>query len=139
MRTDFLAWLITAMAVTTSACAQDIRTAYQNPDTMVFQDTGSVNSNRQSLMLKRLEQSNPYSLYGGPARKFWSDIQQSFLPEYENKFYGKNIKITVRDENDEVLYFCTTSDPTLFWQLVLIPPEGDSVECEKANNENELQ
>ena len=136
MRTDFLAWLITAMAVTTSTYAQDIQTAYQNSDTTVFQDIGAVNSNRQSLMLNQLNESSPYSLYGGPAREFWSDIQQSSLPEYENRFYGKKIKITVRDENDEVLYFCTTSDPTLFWQLVLIPPEEDRVECEKTSNEN---
>ena len=131
MRTDFLAWLITTIAFTTSAYAQDIQAAYPNPDFTMVRDIGTTTPNLQSLMLNRLQESNSYSLYGDPAREFWSNLQQSSLPEYENKFYGRKIKIEVKDENNNVLYFCTTSDPTLFWQLVLIPPEGDSVECKK--------
>ena len=126
MRTDFLAWLITAIAVTTSAYAQNIP---------MVRDIETATPNLQSLMLNRLQESNSYSLYGDPAREFWNTLQQSSLPEYEDKFYGRKVKIEVKDKENNVLYFCTTSDPSLFWQLVLIPPEGDSVECEN-NNEN---
>lgn len=131
MRTDFLAWLITAIAVTTSAYAQDIEAVYPNSDITMVRDIGAATPNLQSLMLNRLQESNSYSLYGDPAREFWNNLQQSSLPEYENKFYGRKIKIEVKDKNNNVLYFCTTSDPTLFWQLVLISPEGESVECKK--------
>ena len=93
MRTDFLAWLITAIGVTTSVYAQDIQAAYPNPNITMVRDIGAATPNLQSLMLNRLQESNSYSLYGDPAREFWNNLQQSSLPEYENKFYGRKIKL----------------------------------------------
>lgn len=117
MRIDFLILLITAIVAMVPANAQDSNISNQNWRDSVSKYLGD-NGNEQ------------FVIYGDPARKIWNEItQQNFLFEYENRFYGKDIGTMVKNDAGNDLFYCSTSDPTLFWELLLIRPEGDSIKC----------
>ena len=71
-----------------------------------------------------------YSIDGFPAHKLWSDIisQSSLEANREARFYGNDIKVAVMAAGRPPIY-CSTPNPTLFWELLLVPSEGDTVKC----------
>lgn len=120
MQAHFLTILITAIALTLPANAQD---------------SGVDDMSLYNSISERLEDGK-YSIYGDSARELWSKIKlhnsrNNSLPEYENTFYGKEIKFAVVSDNlNDDLIVCSTPDPTLFWELLAIHSKGDRVKCE---------
>ena len=120
MRIGFLASFIPAIAMAISANAQD---------------SGAEDMILYNSISERLEDGK-YSIYGDSARELWGKIKQhnsrhNSLPEYENTFYGKEIKFAVVSGNHSGdLIICSTPDPTLLWELLAIYSKGDSVKCE---------
>lgn len=120
MRIDFLPLLITAVAMTISANAQD----------------GGVEHMSLYNSISERINNGRYLIYDDHARELWRKIKQhnsqrNSLPEYENTFYGKEIKFAVvSSERNDGLIVCSTPDPTLFWELLAIHSKGDRVKCE---------
>lgn len=97
-----------------------------------------------SNFFSRVPENEPYVIYDDHAHEVWSKLNQiDFLSiEHVNRFYGQDIIITfgsnIVDGGEAQAdapqkYSCATPDPTLFWELVLIRPKGDSVTCELNN------
>lgn len=84
-------------------------------------------------IIAKLNHDNPYVIYDDNARSAWDELNQltvdryedGFYLEYQDRFYGQDIII----KNDDKGYLCSTPNPTLFWESLLIRSKGDSVKC----------